>query len=95
MEEFNFNFRYVLLRDLDIPRKKMAEAFANSGDPDQTPSDLGFHCLPINVAAVSRLQWVKLTFYQMLMCLKLLDQLQSPRLAASDLGLLFVQSCPS
>ena len=41
----------------------MAELFANSGDPDQTPrsaaSDLGLHCLPITLLRVSRLQWVK------------------------------------
>ena len=40
----------------------MAELFANSGDPDQTPrsaaSDLGLHCLPITHLRVSRLQWV-------------------------------------
>ena len=40
----------------------MAEQFANSGDPDRTPrsvaSDLGLHCLPITLLAVSRLQWV-------------------------------------
>ena len=34
--------------DLDIPREKMVELFANSGDPDQMP------CF-----GVSRLQWVK------------------------------------
>ena len=31
----------------------MAKLFANSGDPDQTPhsaaSDLGLHCLPLNL----------------------------------------------
>ena len=32
----------------------MAELFANSEDPDQTP-----HCLPITLLGVSRLQWVK------------------------------------
>ena len=41
----------------------MAEVFANSGYPDQTPhfvaSDLGLHCLPITLLRVSRLQWVK------------------------------------
>ena len=40
----------------------MANLFANSGDPDQTPrsaaSDLGLHCLPIIFLRVSRLQWV-------------------------------------
>ena len=37
----------------------MVELFANSGDPDQTThSDLGRHCLPINLLGISRLQWV-------------------------------------
>ena len=35
--------------------------FANSGDPDQMPhsvaSDLGLHCLLINLLGVSRLKW--------------------------------------
>ena len=43
--------------------RKMAEVFANSEDPDQTPhsaaSDLGLHCLPITFLGVSRLQWFK------------------------------------
>ena len=42
--------------------RKMAEAFANSEDPDQTPrsavSDLGLQCLPITRLEVSGLQWV-------------------------------------
>ena len=41
----------------------MAEVFANSEDPDQSPhsaaSDLGLHCLPITFFGVFRLQWVK------------------------------------
>ena len=40
----------------------MVELFANSGDSDQTPrlaaSDLGPHCLPINLLEVSSLQWI-------------------------------------
>ena len=40
----------------------MAEVFANSKDPDQTPrsaaSDLGLHCLQITLLGVSRLQRV-------------------------------------
>ena len=40
----------------------MAEVFANSEDPDQTPrsaaSDLGLHCLPITRLGVFRLQRV-------------------------------------
>ena len=43
----------------------MAEVFANSEDPDQTPrsaaSDLGLHCLPVTLLGFSRLQWVKRT----------------------------------
>ena len=59
-EDSNFNFRYVRLCNLDIPRQKMVELSANSGDPDQMPhsaapdqmlhsaaSDLGLHCLPV------------------------------------------------
>ena len=42
----------------------MAKLFANSADPDQTPhsaaSDLGLHCLLINLLRVSGLQWVKI-----------------------------------
>ena len=41
----------------------MAEVFANSEDPDQTPrsaaSDLGLHYLPVTLLGISRLQWVK------------------------------------
>ena len=37
MEESNFNFGYVKLCDLDNP-KEIAKLFANSGNPDQTPS---------------------------------------------------------
>ena len=41
----------------------MAEVFANTEDPDQTPhsvvSDLGLHCLPVTFLGVSRLQLVK------------------------------------
>ena len=41
----------------------MVELFANSGDPDQTPSsvasDLGQHCLPGTRLDVSSLQCVK------------------------------------
>ena len=57
LEESNFDFRYVRLCDLDIPRKKIVDLFANSGDPDQT-SDLGLPCLPITLLGVSRLQRV-------------------------------------
>ena len=61
----NFNFRYVRLCDLDIPREKNVKLFANSGEPDQmlhsAASDLGLHCLQIILLGVSRLQWVKRT----------------------------------
>ena len=43
----------------------MVELFANIGDPDQTPhsaaSDLGLHCLLINLLRVSRLQRVNIS----------------------------------
>ena len=39
----------------------MGKLFANSGDPDQMPgSDLGLHCMSVNLLEVSRLKWVKL-----------------------------------
>ena len=42
----------------------MAELFANSGNPDQTPPsaayDLGLHCLPIILLRVSQIQWVRI-----------------------------------
>ena len=61
LEDSNFDFRYVRLCDLDIPREKIVELFSNSGGPDQTPrnaaSDLGLHCLPSTLSGVSRLQW--------------------------------------
>ena len=45
--------------------KKMAEIFANSGDPDQTPhsaaSDLDLHCFSNYPFWVSRLKWVKVS----------------------------------
>ena len=44
-------------------KRKMAEPFANSGNPNQTPhsvaSDLGLYCLPVTLLGVSRLQWLK------------------------------------
>ena len=47
----------------------MAELYANSEDPDQTPhsaaSDLGLQCLPVTLLGVSRLQWVKILRQQM------------------------------
>ena len=55
----------------------MAEVFANSEDPDQTPysvaADLGLHCLPITLLQVSRLQWVNKSFLlpAYSMCLKI------------------------
>ena len=46
----------------------MANLFANSEDPDQTPhsaaSDLGLHCLPNTLLRVSWLQWANvITLY--------------------------------
>ena len=52
----------------------MAEAFANSKDPDQTPpsavSDLGLHCLPNTLLGVSQLQWVDkhISYFSMKTC---------------------------
>ena len=39
-----------------IPKEKMVELFANSGDPDQ---DLGLHCFTVTRLGVFSLQWVK------------------------------------
>ena len=47
LEKSIFNFRYVRLSDLDIPRCKMAKLFA--------ASDLGLYCLPIHLSGVSGL----------------------------------------
>ena len=63
----NFNCRYVRLCDLDIPgANKMAEVFANSGNPDQTSlfaaSDLDLRCLLVALFGASRLKWVKQTY---------------------------------
>ena len=52
LEEFNFDFRYVRLCELD-----MVGLFASSRYSHQTPrsaaSDLGLHCLPIILIGVS------------------------------------------
>ena len=62
LEESNSNFRHVRISDLDIPREKMAELFANSGDINQTlqngTSGMGLHCLSVTLLRVSRLKWV-------------------------------------
>ena len=34
------------------------------GMPHSAASDLGLHCLPITLLGVSRLQWVKVTYYE-------------------------------
>ena len=60
-----FDFWYVRLYNIDIPKEKNVELFASSGDSDQTPrsagSDLGLHCLPVTRLGVSSLQLVKRT----------------------------------
>ena len=43
------------LCDLDIPKGKCTNFFANSGDPDDSAaSDLGLHCLQIKPSGFSR-----------------------------------------
>ena len=63
LEESIFDFRYVRLYDVEIPKEKMVELLANSGDPDQTPrsaaSDRGLHCLPVTLLGISSLRRVK------------------------------------
>ena len=55
----NFNFRYVRLCDLDIPREKWPN-YANSGGPGKMLHSAScgqtLHCLPI--LWLSRLKWV-------------------------------------
>ena len=64
LEESIFNFRFDRLYDVDIPKEKMVELFANSGDSDQMPcsavSDLGLHCLPVTCLGVSSLPWANM-----------------------------------
>ena len=47
LEEFNLKNRYVRVCFFKYSESKMAEPFANGGDPDQMPnfaaSDLGLH----------------------------------------------------
>ena len=76
LEDSNFDLGYVRLCELDTPREKMVELFANSGDPDQTPrstaSDQDLHCLPINFSDHNGLSLVneKLTkFSEQSICL--------------------------
>ena len=61
--ESNFSFRYVRLCDLDIPRGKMSELFASSGDPDQmlpsVASDLCLQCLPVTLSGFSQTENLK------------------------------------
>ena len=51
------------LYDVDIPKRKKVELFANSGDSDQTHhsavSDRGLHCLLVTLLGVSSLQWIR------------------------------------
>ena len=53
---------YIRLYNVDIPKEKMVELFAYSGDPDQIVHSaglsLGLHCLPVTRSGISRLQWV-------------------------------------
>ena len=53
LEEFVFDCMYVRLYDIDIPKEKMVELYANTGDPDQmlhsAASDLGLHWLTVTV----------------------------------------------
>ena len=51
LEQPNFNFRYVRLCYLDIPRGKWLNylQIVETLIPHSTPSDLGLHCLPITL----------------------------------------------
>ena len=61
-EDSNFNFGYVRICDLDIPREKWLN-YLQTVETDQTlhsvASDPCLHCLQITLLRVSRLQWVK------------------------------------
>ena len=73
LEEAIFDFRYVRLYDVYIPKEKWLQTnicivfvfngckqiFANSGEPRSAASDLGLHCLPFARFGISSLQWVK------------------------------------
>ena len=68
LEESNFNFRYVLLWDIHIPREKWLNYLQTVETLIRcrvlrrlinAASDLGLHCLPFTPLRVSRLQWFK------------------------------------
>ena len=60
LEESIFDFRYVRHYDIDIPKEKKVELFANNGDHRcSAASDLGLHSLPVTHLGVSSLQTVK------------------------------------
>ena len=63
LEESIFDFRYVRLCDIAIPKKNDCIFYKQwRGEPNQTPhsaaSDLSLHCLPVTHLGVSSLQWV-------------------------------------
>ena len=61
LEVSNFDFRYIRLCDLDIPKEKglnYLQTMATLIKLHSTASDLHLYCLPITLSGVSRLQWV-------------------------------------
>ena len=58
LEASNFNFRYVRLWDLDIPREKWLN-YLRTVETLIRRQIFGLRCLPITPLGVSRLQWVK------------------------------------
>ena len=60
MEDSNFDFRYVRLCNLDIPREKCLNYLQTMETLIRHHIlHLGLHCLPVTLLGVSRLQWVK------------------------------------
>ena len=57
-EGSNFNFRYVRLFDLDIPRQKMP--ICKQWRPYSDPA---FCTMPVTHLGVSRLKWIKVLEY--------------------------------
>ena len=60
MEDSNYDFRYVRLCDLEIPKENGLNYLQIVETPDQmqhsAASDLGLHCLPNTLLGVSRQQ---------------------------------------
>ena len=65
LEGSNFDFRYVRLCGLDIPREKWL-SYLQTVETHFAASDLGLHCFPNALFGDYTLQWVKVTVLQRL-----------------------------